>query len=153
MEKLKKLVKSNNEGFTMYEVILSVFLVSVVMVVLFTIIVEINNIDNKSKEMNFSEQLLEPYISYYKNVEVTKDNLDVFLSDVGSVDLVKEARSYGISSVPNNFRNLDLVCENKPEIIKDSKGKNEYIKFVINCEKNGGKINRGNPFIITKYIN
>lgn len=153
MKIIKNQLVKNSKGFTILEVVLTVFLVSVVMLVLFTIIAEMNEADRKSKEMNYVEQLIEPYISYYKNVEVTNDNLDAFLSDVGEVNLVKEARSYNIASVPNNFRNLDLICENKPELIKDDKGKNEYIKFVISCEKDGNKINRGNNFIVIRYIN
>lgn len=145
--------KKNDKGFTITEVILAVFLVSIIMLVLFTIITEINEVDKKSKEMNFVEQLIEPYISYYKNIEVDTSNLNVLLSDLGEVNLVKEARARNISSVPNSFRNLNLICSNNPEVIKNAEGKDEYIKFIITCEKDRKKINNGKSFIIVKYIN
>lgn len=141
------------KGFTILEAILSLFIVSVALLVLFSIMNEINKVDHKSKEMNYSYQLLEPYLSYYKSVDINKDNLNIFLSDVSDVDLVKEARSSFENGVPVTLRNLKLVCENKPELIKNSKGENDFIKFSISCKKNGNKINRGNPFIIIRYIN
>lgn len=157
---MKRLSKLNSEdGFTMVEVIMTVAVVAITMTVLLLVVTATNKVDTFSKENKLTENLIEPYLSYYKNADVTKDNLNIYLSDLGDVDLAKFARQQaakGATDIPTMnkmYRDLHLVCSNTPSLLKDSEGNDSYLEFNIHCEKNGNKINRGKPFIIKKYIN
>ena len=148
--KINHTKKDTEKGFTLFEVLLTVALVSVSLLTLFSIISSINKTDIKAKEDNFTKQLIDVYISYYNDIEITKENVSLYTSDFSEVNLVKNLKNNG-GNVPTVFRNLDVICNNTPSLIKQDGS--DYVLFTITCEKNGKKISRGNGYSILKYIN
>lgn len=140
----------NERGFTLVETVLSVIIVSVAMLSLFMIVKEIDVVDQSSKQASFAEKLIDPYLAYYQEIEVTTAKENIYLSDVNKVNLVDVARAKNPSGVPVNFRDLDVECVNDPSILID--GSARYMEFRINCEVDNQKVNKGRPYVIKKLI-
>lgn len=157
MEKHPKVQRE--KGFTLLEVILTIMVVSITSSVLFLMVSNTNRVDTLAKENKLTENLLEPYLSYYQNSEVTQSNYNVYLSDLADVDLAKFARQQSVkekgstTNLSTRYRDLHIVCNNTPTLFTNSDGKANYIEFSISCEKNEQKINKGKSFVIKKYIN
>lgn len=136
----------DEKGLTILESLVSLFLVSIALLSFYLVIYETNRIDSMSKEHHFVEQLVRPYLDYYMRVDVTQDKVNVFLSDVQTVDLTSKMRKDG--SLPKAFRDLHVKCMNNPKLLDNKK----YIEFEIMCEVNNKKLNKGNPFRIKRFI-
>lgn len=149
---IKKIINHarDEKGFTLFEILITVALVSVSLLTLFSVILSINNTDLKAKEANFTKQLIDVYVSYYSDLEISKDELSLYVSDLSSVNLVENLRKSG-GQVPKIYRDLDVICNNEPTLINEDG--NDYILFTIKCEKDGNKINKGNGYQILKYVN
>ena len=78
---------NKERGFNMLEVLLALIILTISTLVIFTIVNETNKVDLDSKRLHFAETLINPYIAYYQNTEVQEEDVDVYLSDLGEVDL------------------------------------------------------------------
>lgn len=161
-------ILKDEKGFTLLEVILSVFIVSVALLGIFIFISDINKIDNMSKENHYGEKLIEPYISYYQNLEVKRSEVNQYISDIERDYLEGSNKDYllekGPDLTPKSFRNLKVYCD-KDVVELDSKGNrfgdtgydiiegSVYLNFEIKCEVNGREVNKGKEFMVLKYIN
>lgn len=143
---------NKERGFNMLEVLLALIILTISTLVIFTIVNETNKVDLDSKRLHFAETLINPYIAYYQNTEVQEEDVDVYLSDLGEVDLVKEFKrdsSDGTPSgfVPKTLRDVRVGCKNTPRVVGD------YMVFEIKCHVNDREINKGRAYTIKKYIN
>lgn len=129
----------------MMEVLIAFILLTVMTTVIFFLVRETDRIDIESKRIHFAETLINPYIAYYQNTDVKKSDVSIYLSDVQTVDLVKEYRNSG-GIVPSTLVDTKVLCENSPEEVAG------YVVFDIRCEVNGKEINKGRSYVIKKYI-
>ena len=129
----------------MIEVLVAFILLTVMTTVIFLLVRETDRVNIESKRIHFAETLINPYIAYYQNTEVRKSDVSIYLSDVQTVDLVKEYRNTG-GIVPSTLVDTKVVCENRPEEVAG------YMVFDIRCEVNGKEINKGKSYVIKKYI-
>jgi competence protein ComGC len=150
---LKRINFKSEKGFTVYEVIISLFIVSAAILSSALLLGDINDIDVKSKETHYAKQLIDPYLSYYQNLEVKEKDLNIYLSDVNRIDLIKKSRDIDPQNVPLMFKDLKVNCENYPYEILDESGYPEYLVFEITCDINDSNINKGKSFEIKKFIN
>lgn len=150
---MKNINFKSEKGFTIFEVILALFIVSVAFLSCGHLLDSINKADNLTKETHYAKKLIDPYLSYYQGLEVKEKDLNVYLSDVNRVDLLKQSRDIDPASVPMSFKDLRVVCENYPYEVLDENGDPEYLVFEITCEINNHKINKGRSFEIKKFIN
>lgn len=150
-DKFKK-YQNSEKGFTILEVILSLFIVSITAIVLLTTIYETNRMDRFSKENKLTATLIDSYVSYYSDLKITEKNLNVVYADIGQVNLMdnyRDSLSVVDKELVKTFQDLEVICSNRPEITNDER----YLVNKFYCEQNGRKINKGKPFIIKKYIN
>lgn len=150
MKLVGKRLLRNERGFTLVETMIAIVIASVTLVTVFLIINEIDKVDNNSKKLSYAESLIDPYLAYYQDLDVKRSDENVYLSDVSKVNLVDVARKDNKDGVPSNFRDLDVVCVNDPELLKD--GTTRYVEFRISCEVDNKKVNKGRPYIIKKLV-
>lgn len=129
------------EGFTTAELMIVIALTTVGMIVFFTLMGDTSRVSMITKETHFAEELIDSYVRYYEEVEVTGESVEVFLEGTNEVDLVSNFKDEG-GLVPKGMKDLKVICRDYISI----NSSNDILTFELDCSVNGRSINGSGKF-------